>query len=148
MTSDYFTLAMDDVFRLGGVGISILAGVWLLAYRGGDNKVCLRHPGTPVWLVPTFVKAGVLCLLVPTIANIVWPWVEEIYFSLQLPVPNIIYYTFSMLFALTLVLISARLVLRVVYQVIRTQPSLPVSLQMLSDYHEDEESDDDEGWLV
>lgn len=148
MTSDYFTLAMDDVFRLGGVGVSILAGVWLLAYRGGDNKVCLRHPGTPVWLVPTFVKAGVLCLLVPTIANIVWPWVEEIYFSLQLPVPNIIYYTFSMLFALTLVLISARLVLRVVYQVIRTQPSLPVSLQMLSDYHEDEESDDDEGWLV
>lgn len=148
MTSDYFMLAMDDVFRLGGVGVSILAGLWLLAYRDGDNKVCLRHPGTPVWLVPTFVKAGVFCLLVPTIAKIVWPWVEEISLSLQLPVPDIIYYTVSMLFALTLVLISARLILRVVHQVIQPRPSLPVSLQMLSDYHEDEEPDDDEGWLV
>lgn len=140
---------MDVVLRFGEVGVFILAGVWVLAYRSGDNKVRLRYPRTPgLWLVPTFVTAGVLCLLVPTVTKIIWPWAEEIYLSLQLPVSDIIYYTVSTLFALTLVLISARLVLRVVYQVIRPQPSLPVSLQMLSDYHEDEEPDDDEGWLV
>ena len=149
MTSDYFTLSMDVVLGLGGFGVFILAGVWVLAYRSVDYKVRLRYPRTPgLWLAPTFVKVAVLCLLVPTIAKIVWPWAEEIYLSLQLPVPDIIYYTVSTLFALTLVLISARLVLRVVYKVIRPQPSLPVSLEMLSDYHEDEEPDDDEGWLV
>lgn len=130
---------MYAVLGLGLVGKFVLAGVWKLAHHTDDNKVRLRCPGTlRSWLAPPFIKAGVMCLIVPTIALIVWPWAKTLYMSIQLPGSDIILYTATTLFAATLVLISANLIIRVVRQAIRTSPSRPVLLQLLSDNLEEE----------